>query len=662
MLDAARTRELRGVLAVASTYVFFLLFAQYGFVRLLDARLGGDAASVKAAMAAMGLSGLITSLATPALLVRCNVSFLLRGSFFACALAALASLPARGLSAFLLVAVAVGCSLAVLTVTLATQLLTLLTPRRLGLGVGLGTGGAYWLCNLPPVFDGVPVRQAVIAALAAIVGALVAADTSLPAAEASRAVEEREMRGAVFGGIVLTFLALVWIDSAVFNVIQETASLEAVTWESRKAAIAVAHLLGAVAAGWLLDRGALRALLALTFCVFLVSFRLLEAGHPPAWAAPLYAVGISWYSTALVAFPSLFPEGGGLVPRRWRAALLYGIGGWLGSALGVGMAQDLHTIPAWFLWAAGSVILGSYAASRAADLRRTLRIEALSSVVAAAALVAMAVLAARSLARPLTDDVPKPAASASPTDAELDPRAVARGRALYIGEGCINCHSQFLRPKTFDVEWWGPLRSTEVDGTPPLYGNRRQGPDLSNAGNRRSEAWHRQHLIAPRSVSPGSRMPSYGHLFSSSPDDTVGDGTSVPGEDLVAYLRSLGAGSGTERSLWAQGVPVDVDGGDAAAGRELFASYCATCHGASARGDGPAAQAVHGQAMNLRKPNFWLPTWGDEGTLEQGLARLVRFGLAGSSMPGHEWLTDPQLADLTAYLMTLPGTDGESDS
>ena len=112
-----------------------------------------------------------------------------------------------------------------------------------------------------------------------------------------------------------------------------------------------------------------------------------------------------------------------------------------------------------------------------------------------------------------------------------DSAQVRRGREVYIAEGCIHCHSQYVRPGTADEERWGPARPlAEMEKQrPPLFGNRRQGPDLQNVGARRSPEWLRQHLKQPRAVMPGSRMPAYGHLF------RTGDG-----EALVAYLLSLG--------------------------------------------------------------------------------------------------------------------------
>jgi cytochrome c oxidase cbb3-type subunit 2 len=110
-----------------------------------------------------------------------------------------------------------------------------------------------------------------------------------------------------------------------------------------------------------------------------------------------------------------------------------------------------------------------------------------------------------------------------------------------VEEGCIYCHSQYVRPATHDVAWWGPFREIDCAERPVLIGNRRQGPDLLNVGNRRSDEWQRLHLQGPREISPGSRMPSFAHLFQ---DDR--------GEHLVAYLSSLGRPTRAERYRFIQ--------------------------------------------------------------------------------------------------------------
>lgn len=110
---------------------------------------------------------------------------------------------------------------------------------------------------------------------------------------------------------------------------------------------------------------------------------------------------------------------------------------------------------------------------------------------------------------------------------------VTLGRQVYVSEGCMHCHSQFIRPGTQDEEIWGAARDPEFSRRqePALIGNRRQGPDLMNVGARRIRDWQRMHLVTPRLVSPHSRMPSYAHLFAE------GD---PRGEALLDYLDSLG--------------------------------------------------------------------------------------------------------------------------
>ncbi len=44
---------------------------------------------------------------------------------------------------------------------------------------------------------------------------------------------------------------------------------------------------------------------------------------------------------------------------------------------------------------------------------------------------------------------------------------------------------------------------------PFLWGSKRTGPDLHRIGGKYSDAWHRVHLIDPRSVVKNSIMPAY---------------------------------------------------------------------------------------------------------------------------------------------------------
>ncbi|MBA4083190.1 MAG: cytochrome-c oxidase, cbb3-type subunit II, partial [Erythrobacter sp.] len=88
------------------------------------------------------------------------------------------------------------------------------------------------------------------------------------------------------------------------------------------------------------------------------------------------------------------------------------------------------------------------------------------------------------------------------------------GRDIYIREGCYVCHSQMIRPFRDEVERYGhySLAAESMYDHPFQWGSKRTGPDLARVGGRYSDAWHVQHLKAPREVVPESIMPSYAFL------------------------------------------------------------------------------------------------------------------------------------------------------
>ena len=104
------------------------------------------------------------------------------------------------------------------------------------------------------------------------------------------------------------------------------------------------------------------------------------------------------------------------------------------------------------------------------------------------------------------------------------------GRDIYIREGCYNCHSQMIRPLRDEVERYGhySLAAESMYDHPFQWGSKRTGPDLARVGGRYSDAWHVDHLIAPRAVVPGSVMPPYAFLMDRRIDGTwIGDGMKV---------------------------------------------------------------------------------------------------------------------------------------
>jgi cytochrome c oxidase cbb3-type subunit I/II len=110
------------------------------------------------------------------------------------------------------------------------------------------------------------------------------------------------------------------------------------------------------------------------------------------------------------------------------------------------------------------------------------------------------------------------------------------GRDIYISEGCVNCHSQMIRPLRAETERYGEYSKPGefVFDHPFLWGSRRIGPDLARTGKRLpSPHWHLRHLIEPTDTSKGSIMPPYPHL-----SETTLDFASI--RNSVAAMKALG--------------------------------------------------------------------------------------------------------------------------
>jgi cytochrome c oxidase cbb3-type subunit 2 len=220
---------------------------------------------------------------------------------------------------------------------------------------------------------------------------------------------------------------------------------------------------------------------------------------------------------------------------------------------------------------------------------------------------------------------------------------IERGRQVYISEGCINCHSQYVRPNSPDVLMWGPAEPLQElrRERPPLIGNRRQGPDLSQVGGRRSPLWLKLHFFNPPEVSGASIMPSYAFLFR----DRRGD-------DLVSYLVSL-QGSALpqhriEEENWLPSSAA-MKAASAKDGAQGFRRYCATCHDAG--GQTRWADGFRRRPPDLTVgPYLHLSFSGDLAQRRDRLARIVKFGIQGTDMPGHEYLSDSEIASISLWL------------
>jgi cbb3-type cytochrome oxidase cytochrome c subunit len=220
----------------------------------------------------------------------------------------------------------------------------------------------------------------------------------------------------------------------------------------------------------------------------------------------------------------------------------------------------------------------------------------------------------------------------------------ARGRRIYVREGCFYCHTQFTR---LQDRGYGPLvkAGDYVYETPHQLGTARTGPDLTNEGGKFPSQWQKAHLIEPRAVKPGSIMPSFSYLSDRDMND------------LVAYIQTLG----NERKTLAyteapaEYAPilarkkVDTNSDAAAnAGRGIYTQNCAACHGLEGWGNGPNSIALEKKPANFTRPFY--KQYSDDFWFYR-----VSEGVIGTRMPRwNETLTEEQRWYLVAYLKTLP--------
>ncbi|MBP7685423.1 MAG: cytochrome-c oxidase, cbb3-type subunit II, partial [Deltaproteobacteria bacterium] len=88
------------------------------------------------------------------------------------------------------------------------------------------------------------------------------------------------------------------------------------------------------------------------------------------------------------------------------------------------------------------------------------------------------------------------------------------GRDVYLREGCYTCHSQMIRPFTWETARYGAVSTPDdsIFDHPFQWGSRRIGPDLARVGGKYSHTWHFRHMVNPREISAESNMPPFAHL------------------------------------------------------------------------------------------------------------------------------------------------------
>jgi cytochrome c oxidase cbb3-type subunit 2 len=145
-----------------------------------------------------------------------------------------------------------------------------------------------------------------------------------------------------------------------------------------------------------------------------------------------------------------------------------------------------------------------------------------------------------------------------------NPGTAAQGARVYAANGCVYCHSQYVRDKDEGndiARQWGTRRTVARDymfDHQVFLGTSRLGADLSNVGVRQTDPqWFYRILYSPQTMSPEVSMPAYRWLFEireiqgqSSVDALKLEGADAPspgyeivpteeGKALVGYLLSL---------------------------------------------------------------------------------------------------------------------------
>ena len=194
------------------------------------------------------------------------------------------------------------------------------------------------------------------------------------------------------------------------------------------------------------------------------------------------------------------------------------------------------------------------------------------------------------------------------------------GRAIYIANGCVYCHSQSVRTIDWDL---GSERIAQagdyVADRPILLGSERTGVDLSQEGGEHPDDWHLAHFISPRYTRPNSIMPRFAFL----------------GEEkirvLTKYVQGLGlkqadhrmarqehwkkeairtyeAGPEANVKWLAEHVPpgwrslanpYPTTEAGLARGHKIFQEFCIGCHGPIGDGMGPAQPHIYPPPLNF---------------------------------------------------------------
>jgi DMSO reductase family type II enzyme heme b subunit len=115
----------------------------------------------------------------------------------------------------------------------------------------------------------------------------------------------------------------------------------------------------------------------------------------------------------------------------------------------------------------------------------------------------------------------------------------------------------------------------------------------------------------------------------------------APAESGLALLAGLGPR------------PAAAQAGDAALGKRVYELRCVGCHGASGKGDGPAAELLVPRPRDFTAGKYKIRTVNSTLASDQDLFRIITDGMPGTSMPSWRVLPERERWAAVAYIKTF---------
>lgn len=224
----------------------------------------------------------------------------------------------------------------------------------------------------------------------------------------------------------------------------------------------------------------------------------------------------------------------------------------------------------------------------------------------------------------------------------------ATGRELYLGNGCVYCHSGFSRPQDVAEGLYylyprvaEPGDFSGANQSPNVLGTERTGPDLSQEGGMHPDDWHAAHYTNPRFTMPKSIMPELSFWSDADIERAVAFNQSQGGKEAALRYAAVVVGdrlmlvnkgllspnvafprltaqmveggdprlelegkpsdkspwglpwmavwmvNSFERSYWLTEDPLPLTQENLIQGKQEFLERCSGCHGAQGDGNGP---------------------------------------------------------------------------